>query len=154
MYCLFDQVNYHLTEKMYSVFTAPFRSIKAHVLPCSPVSSQFSRCICYTIRKGCAAAMTLPQLFAMSIDKTDSQYPLLVRAAPVILHILDGIEMLHNDPELITFLRSLARDGAQQSPIQSQAPSMDDQAMGRGQGLVIILAGGTCSPVVHVLLSK
>lgn len=75
--------------------------------------------------------MTLPQLFAMSIDKTDSQYPLLVRAAPVILHILDGIEMLHNDPELITFLRSLARDGAQQSPIQSQAPSMDDPSHGQ-----------------------
>lgn len=75
--------------------------------------------------------MTPPQLFAMSIDKTDSQYSFLIRAAPAILHILDGIEMLRNDPELITFLRSLARDGAQQSPIQFQAPSLDDPTHGQ-----------------------
>lgn len=90
-----------------------------------------SRYICYTIRKACAAAMTPPQLFEMSINNTDSQYPLLVRAAPAILHILDGIEMLHNDPELITFLRSLDRDGTQQSPIQFQAQSMDDPIHGQ-----------------------
>jgi len=66
----------------------------------------------------------------MSINNTDSHHLLLVRAAPALVNILDAIEKLRDDPELITALRSLACDGAQQPPIQFQARSMDIPAHG------------------------